>query len=121
MFRSTPKVRIAAKQAKSRLAPAYRYADRTISSTRWKPSVAWRVVSEDSLTSNNSMIESSEYFRLIAPPSFIDGVVSIDFVVPDTVCPGPHRSALQVIHEQGQNDLVSLGHIEQRDTFQGIA
>jgi hypothetical protein len=91
--------------------------------------VAWRVVSEDSLTSNNSMIESSEYFRLITPPSFIsrrieernhvlhDGVVSIDFVVPDTVCPGPHRSTLQMFHEQGQNDLVTLGHVEAQRYF----
>jgi hypothetical protein len=55
---------------RTRLPPAYRYAARTVSSTR-RISGAWRAVSEDSLTSNNSMIESSEYLRLIAPPSFI--------------------------------------------------
>src|SRR6516165_1153801 len=55
---------------RTRLLPAYRYAARTVSSTRTS-SGAWRAVSEDSLTSNNSMIESSEYLRLIAPPSFM--------------------------------------------------
>ena len=55
---------------RARLLPAYRYAVRTVSSTRTS-SGAWRAVSEDSLTSNNSMIESSEYLRLIAPPSFM--------------------------------------------------
>jgi hypothetical protein len=69
------------------------------------------------------MIELSEYLRRIAPPSFIsrrnDGIVSIDFVVPDTVWPGPHRSTLQMFHEQCQNDLVFLGHVEAQGYFPG--
>ena len=58
--------------------PAYRYADRTISS-RFKLTTsgkclnqAWRVVSEDFPDLNSMRISSSEYFRLPAPPSFIE-------------------------------------------------
>ena len=72
MLRTHARLRVLAKttRLRTRLLPAYRYAARTVSSTR-RISGAWRAVSEDSLTSNNSRIESSEYLRLIAPPSFI--------------------------------------------------
>src|SRR5215469_5383312 len=42
---------------------------------------------------------------------------SIDFVVPDAVCPGPHRSALQPLPEHVQNRLIALGHVEAQRYF----
>ena len=51
--------------------PAYRYADRTVSSTGMRTSGAWRAVSEDSLNLKQLDNRVIRYFRRIAPPSFI--------------------------------------------------
>src|SRR3977135_2222801 len=36
----------------------------------------------------------------------------IDFVVPDAVCPGAHRSAFQPLLKHAQDDLIALGDVE---------
>jgi hypothetical protein len=41
----------------------------------------------------------------------------VDFVVLDAVCPGPHRSALQLFLEHSQNCLIALGHVEAQRHF----
>src|SRR5215469_18536595 len=42
---------------------------------------------------------------------------SIDFVVPDAVCPGTHRSALQLLLEHAQDYLIALGDVETQGYF----
>src|SRR5579862_811102 len=87
MFRSTA-VRVDRELQRLRLKlPAYRYADRTVSSAKSEALGAWHAVSEDSLARNNSLIASSEYFRRFAPPSFISRrMLSISPIPPFDRC-----------------------------------